>query len=80
MNVHPFVNRALVALGYLFVALGAVLTPLAYALDWLDTLPAIAVALLLIAVGVALAMLGDRMSERLAEEDSGPEPTSSQAE
>ncbi|QIK78998.1 hypothetical protein G7077_08910 [Sphingomonas piscis] len=67
-------GRVLIGLGYTIVAIGAVLTPVAYALDWLDTLPAIAIALVIIAVGVAVVLTGDRLSDDGIRADGPPPP------
>ena len=61
--VQVVLGRALVVVGYTVVAVAAVMTPFAYALDLLETLPAIAIALLIIAVGVAAVLLGDKLAE-----------------
>lgn len=55
--------RVLVGLGYLLVAVGAILTPVAYALDYLDTLPAIAIALAVIACGAGIVIIGDKVAD-----------------
>lgn len=57
------VARVLVGLGYLLVAFGAILTPLAYALDYLNTLPAIAIALAVIACGAGIVIAGDKVAD-----------------
>lgn len=60
--MRQLLGRLLVGLGYMVVGIGAVLTPVAYAFDQLDTLPAIAVALAVIAVGVCIVLLGDKIA------------------
>lgn len=55
-------ERLLVGIGYLLVGVGAILPPAAYALDHLDTLPAVAIALAVIAAGVGLVLLGDKIA------------------
>ena len=67
-------GRMLIGVGYTIVGIGAVLTPVAYALDWLDTLPAIAIALVIIAAGVALVITGDRLSDDGIRADGPPPP------
>ncbi len=59
---HLLFGRALLVLGYALVACGAILAPAAYAFDLLETLPAIAIALLIIAVGIALVLVADKVA------------------
>jgi hypothetical protein len=67
-------SRALVGIGYLLVAFGAILPPLAYALDHLDTLPAIAIALGVIACGAGIVIAGDRVSDTQGSASGQPRP------
>jgi predicted tellurium resistance membrane protein TerC len=61
--LNELIGRGLVVLGYLITAIGAMMSPVAYAYDLLETFPAIVIALAVIAVGVGMVLLGDRIME-----------------
>ena len=60
-KVQKVVGTSLVIVGHLLLITAAILVPVAFAADLVETLPALAIAAVVILVGTLIMMGGDRM-------------------
>jgi hypothetical protein len=62
-QLRRLAGKTLVALGHILLIVAAILVPVAFAADLIDTFPALGIAALVILAGMLLLLGGDRLAD-----------------